>query len=271
VVFDYLKKKFQGVVPRAPQTPEEIPFGGIDGATAAYEERRQAAEALFAAGRTSEALAELETLGSELAGYGSFPLAVAVRDQIHTWAPEPGSPESPEETGREMARRHAESSVRPAPAAVRLPEGVSRVALFQGLTAEEITGLIQSTRRRAYMPGQKVVEEGRIGRELFIVTRGVLVVTMAGTAGSQVRVGTLTVGDVFGEVALLSGKPRTATVTAESQAECLEVSRQAWEEILGRHPRLQKILEETRAKRAELSAGAVLDDMRRRRGAPETR
>ena len=48
--------------------------------------------------------------------------------------------------------------------------------------------------------------------------------------------GVLTMGDVFGEVAFLTGRPRTATVIAETGAECLEIGSEAWTGILGRHP-----------------------------------
>lgn len=269
MVFDFLKKKLQemGSKPSVPDVapPAEEP--------ASYEERRGRAEALYAEGKADEAVGLLEELAAELAGAGNFPLAVAVRHQINAWQPAPARPQTPVEAAKKMVRQRAESGLHeaipdPERAAV-VPQGIQQAPLFEGLNADEIAGLIESTGRRSYTSGDVVLEEGKSGSQMYLVTRGLLGVTTSGAAGAKVRVGTLTVGDVFGEVALLTGRPRTATVVAETEAECLEISREGWEGILGRFPRLQKILEEIRETRARLAADAIVDDLRRRRDVPK--
>ena len=77
-------------------------------------------------------------------------------------------------------------------------------------------GAIESTGLTAYKAGSVVVEEGAPGDSLYVITRGALEVTTKSPDGHPVRVGTLVVGDFFGEVSLLTGKPRAATVRAES-------------------------------------------------------
>jgi CRP-like cAMP-binding protein len=134
------------------------------------------------------------------------------------------------------------------------------------MTSEEVAGFIASTGRRAFAEGECVLEEGTEGRSLFLVTRGVLRVETKGAAGGTLRMGVLTMGDVFGEVALLTGRPRTATIVAETAAECLEIGAEAWTGILGRYPRVQKVLEELHRERARFAADAILEDLRRRRG-----
>jgi len=137
--------------------------------------------------------------------------------------------------------------------------------LLEELTATEIAGLIESTGLTAYQKGQVVVEEGTPGDKLYVVTRGTLTVSTKGANGNHVRVGTLSIGDFFGEVAVLTGKPRVATVTAQTEAECLQISGTRWADLSARHPRLKELLEEALKLRAELAAEAVVDDLRKRR------
>jgi hypothetical protein len=293
VVFEFLKKKLQSTV--APV--EEKPASPAD----EYEARRSAAESLYKDGRVDDAIHELERLASDLAGAGNFPLAVAVRHQIHQWRPDRDT-ESAEQAGLKMAMLRNESGVfkRPAlPPELLAPQSeapapeppttpievpsaalpvapptepepaVARLAtispLFQELNAEEIAALIETTGRVSYPAGTAVVEEGSSGDHLYIVTRGTFGVTTGGHEGRSVRVGTLSVGDFFGEVALLTGKPRAATVTAEADAECLQITSENWNLLAAKHPRLWQLLEEAIAVRAELTAEAVVDDLRRRR------
>jgi hypothetical protein len=264
VVFEFLRKKFQDLAGSAvspePPAPEET--------AESYEVRRTRAEALHEKGATAEAVALLEQLASDLAGEGSFPLAVAVRHQISAWTA--GPPVAAAEAGAAMARaREASGTIRvPARAAApQVPEGLARSRFFAAMTSEEIAGFIASTQRRTFREGEVVLSQGEEGRSLFIVTRGVLRVEAAGAAGGTLRMGGLTMGDVFGEVAFLTGRPRTATVVAETGAECLEIGADAWNGILAPYPRVRKVLEELHRERARFAADAILDDLRRRREA----
>jgi cAMP-dependent protein kinase regulator len=258
VFLDFLKKKIQGAKVGARPEP---------GSDADYEERRQRAQALHDEGKTAEAVGALEDLASELAGAGNFPLAVAVRHQIHQWKPELDAKTTPEADASRMATQHAQSGphLKPSMSDSSIRRLVQLSPLLEEMSATEIAGLIESTGLARYQPGQVVIEEGTPGDKLYVVTRGVLRVSTKGADGNPVRVGTLAVGDFFGEVAVLTGKPRVATVTAESEAECLQISGPRWADLSSRHPRLKQMLEEALKLRAELAAEAVVDDLRRRR------
>lgn len=281
MVFDFLKKKLQEAVPK----PESRP---VPGSEADYEERRKWAENLRNQGRTSDAIRLLEELAGDLAGAGNFPLAVAVRHQIHQWRGDTSSPSAQAE-GRAMADRRQSQVLQairlpdsvpplaapPLPSREARPSGVTesqvmRVTKASGflgsLTAHDIAELIESTGLVNYRAGTVVVEEGTTGDSLHVVTRGALTVTTKGPDGHAVRVGTLLVGDFFGEVSLLTGKPRAATVTAETDAECLRIGVEKWTAMAERAPHLKTLLEGAIAVRASLSAEAVLDDLRKRRG-----
>ena len=102
VFLDFLKKKLQDAVGKGSQHPEP----GSDGD---YEERRKAAQALHDEGKPTDAVALLEALAAELAGAGNFPLAVAVRHQIHQWEPGLDRRTTPAAEASRMANQHKES------------------------------------------------------------------------------------------------------------------------------------------------------------------
>ena len=265
MVFDFLKKKLQHLASSvAPEQAPDVPPAPED-LTATYEGRRAEAEALHAKGATTAAVELLERLAADLAGNGSFPLAVAVRHQISAWSA--GPPVAAAVAGEAMAKqREASGTIRvPSREAGAIPEGLARSRVFAEMTSEEIAGFIASMERRTFREGETVLSQGEEGRSLYIVTRGVLRVETAGAGGASLRMGALTMGDVFGEVAFLTGRPRTATVVAETGAECLEIGTEAWNGILARFPRVRKVLEELHRERARFAADAILEDLRRRR------
>lgn len=261
VVFEFLKKKLQDSV--AKPAPRIVP-----GSQADYEERRKWAQNLRDQGRTADAITLLEELAGDLAGAGNFPLAVAVRHQIHQWRPDLEAGPTPADEGKEMARKRAEisGSFKPVPPENPLSRMAEASPFLGELSGEEIGGLLESTGLEKYAAGQVVVEEGTEGGSLFIVSGGTLAVTTRGAQGTSVPVGHLSVGDFFGEVSLLTGMPRAATVTALSDSECLEIRAEKWPELSSQHPRLRQLLEEAMAVRASLSAEAVIEDLRKRRG-----
>lgn len=238
------------------------------GSPADYEGRRRAAEGLHAQGLVAQAVEVLDGLAADLAGAGNFPLAVAVRHQIEEWRPGTAG-RSPAEDGRKMADLRAASGIFRAPGAPA-PASQSMTALrasplLASLSAEEIGGLIESTGLVKFSRGDVALQEGTAGDDLFVVTRGAFGVETAGADGRSVRVGTLHVGDFFGEVAVLTGRPRTATVRAEADAECLRLTARNFATLEARHPRLRPLLADEMATRAQNAAEAVLEDLRRRR------
>lgn len=263
MVFEFLKRKIQALAAEA--VPSEPP--PVAAASEGYEERRARAEALHEQGQTAEAVALLEDLAAELAGEGTFPLAVALRHQISAWSAGPPAAQTAAHDAEAMARLRKATGTFPrvgGRAAPPIPEGLERSRFFADMTSEEIAGFIASTERKTFREGELVLQEGKPGRDLYIVTRGLLRVETRTEPGKVLRMGVLTMGDVFGEVAFLTGRPRTATVVAETAAECLEIGEEAWA-ALGRFPRVRKVLEEVHEERARLTADAIVEDLRRRR------
>ncbi len=133
-------------------------------------------------------------------------------------------------------------------------QGLLASPLFQGLTEDELLTMIRELRLLSFDPGDVVITEGEPGQSLFILTAGSVKVSVRNAQGRSVRLAELRAGSFFGEMATVSGKPRTATVTAAQRCELLELDKPAIDQIAARHPRIREVLEEiyiTRATSAE--------------------
>lgn len=127
------------------------------------------------------------------------------------------------------------------PASGNLDEDVGwlrRVALFGGLSDNEQTWLAGQTREHLWLAGQPVVEQGKPGSSLFVVKEGILDVTIKGEDGTTNEVGQVRAGHVFGEMSLLTGAPRGATVTPVVDAYVAEITKEDIEPIFRDHPEL---------------------------------
>jgi CRP/FNR family transcriptional regulator, cyclic AMP receptor protein len=92
---------------------------------------------------------------------------------------------------------------------------LKRVPIFEGLDDRELERIAGSMKQRTFRAGDTVTTEGRGGVGFFVIEDGEARVTIHGD--ERRRLGP---GDYFGEVALLTDSPRTATITAESELRC---------------------------------------------------
>ena len=92
---------------------------------------------------------------------------------------------------------------------------LKRVPLFAGLERKELEQIAGSMRERTFSAGQTVTEQGAGGAGFFIVESGAAQVSVDGQQRGQIGP-----GDYFGEIALLTGSDRTATITATSDLHC---------------------------------------------------
>lgn len=94
-------------------------------------------------------------------------------------------------------------------------EMLKKVPLFAGLDGRELAQIAASMRERRVSAGDIVLEQGAGGAGFFVVAEGEADVTVDGNP-----VGTISPGDYFGEIALLTGSDRTASVTARTDMRC---------------------------------------------------
>lgn len=104
---------------------------------------------------------------------------------------------------------------------------LSDVALFSGCSAKELTELASLVDEVDLPAGKVIAREGGIGREFFVIVNGEVVVAMPD--GTSVTLGA---GSFFGEMALLDGGPRVATVSAATPVNLLVMERRAFSRLL---------------------------------------
>jgi len=105
--------------------------------------------------------------------------------------------------------------------AKREQEALARVPLFSGLSSRHVKRLADSMQEVRYMEGASVVKEGQEGDSFYVILQGEAKVV--GPGGTSVN--RLQPGDFFGEISLLDGGARTATVTTETPVTMLELKR----------------------------------------------
>ena len=114
---------------------------------------------------------------------------------------------------------------------VDLEEQLATVPLLAGLERKTRKRLSEVGKRRTYAAGDEIVKQGTTGTALYIVLSGRATVVVDGAT-----VGELSTSDFFGELALIEQHPRTASVLAAEDTECLLFP--AWEfmALLDEHP-----------------------------------
>ena len=106
-------------------------------------------------------------------------------------------------------------------------ELLKRVPLFARCGRRELEQIAQIADEVALPEGRELTREGAVGREFFVLAEGT-----ADVARDGERVRTLGDGDFFGEISLLTGLPRTATVTTTSPVRALVVTDRAFRHLL---------------------------------------
>jgi CRP-like cAMP-binding protein len=107
---------------------------------------------------------------------------------------------------------------------------LERMPLFAGLDRGQLEDVLAVGRRVSYDAGQAVVERGDPGDAMYIMLDGAAEVDVGG------RFHRLQQGDFFGEMAVLAGKPREATVTAVERVEALRIPADEFQAFLVGHP-----------------------------------
>jgi len=115
-------------------------------------------------------------------------------------------------------------------------ELLANVPLFQGLGPKELDALIPVARTVSLKTREELFHKGDEGAQAYVVIRGKLKALTTSEDGDDVVFSILGPGEVFGEIALLGGTPRTATVTAIDPCELLIIDRRDFISFLRGHP-----------------------------------
>ncbi len=128
----------------------------------------------------------------------------------------------------------------------RRVRALENVPMFGRLPAELLEELAAEAADRTYAAGERIVREGEAGSELFVVVEGDVSVL---TGDPEHTVATLGPGGFFGEMSLLTGERRSATVRARSETALVVVGHDGLRRLLRRHPELDATLSALMAER----------------------
>ena len=214
------------------------------------DDRERAADAARRAHRDDEALGLYEELVSDDLREGRITRAVSTYQRIVLWKPER------REIHQRLARKIGEAK--------EAASGLRETALFPGIPPEQLPEILQSMRPKRFAAGAEIVREGDPGDSLFLITGGSASVNTRDEDGAFVPLATLAVGDFFGEVALLTSRPRTATVRAETPVEALELTRDGLAAVRVRFPGVDKALADFHELRAQKTVESIIANRRNR-------
>jgi CRP-like cAMP-binding protein len=124
------------------------------------------------------------------------------------------------------------------------------VDLFRPLSAEELGRVMARSRPLHYAAGERVIEEGSPGDSFFVIDRGEVEVSK-NMGGARRTLARLMEGQFFGEMALLTGEPRAATVDAVTDVDLFTIDKAAFHGILVANPAIAVDISTILAERRE--------------------
>lgn len=212
--------------------------------------RLQYADALAGAGDHEEAARQYEATAKYYDDNGLTVQAIAVRKKAEKLKPL-APPPAPVPT----AGRSEPLFQRPVP----------NSPLFEVLSSEERAALVREMELEQHDEGSVIISEGDPGASMYVIVGGeVKVYTRAVGGGGTVYLAKLGEGDFFGEVSMLTGKPRTATITASRPTELLRLDKEKLDNALSRYPGIRKVLDDFYKKRAKHTVEAMIESLKKK-------
>jgi CRP/FNR family cyclic AMP-dependent transcriptional regulator len=123
-----------------------------------------------------------------------------------------------------------------------LVASISRIPFFAGLDADALGRVAATLRTRRFRRGEVVFHAGDPGDALFLIMSGEIKISLPSETGDEAILASLRPGDVFGELALLDGAPRSATATALVATEIVVLPRAAFRELIATEPAVRDAL-----------------------------
>jgi CRP-like cAMP-binding protein len=131
-------------------------------------------------------------------------------------------------------------------------EALRAVPLFSLLSERELLSVLGSAHAVAFASGAAVIQQGEKGKGFFVITDGTARVTLDGD-----ELATLSSGSYFGEMAVIDGGPRTATITAQTELSTLEITPAAFLRLVDREPVVARAFYQELSRRLEVAGNPV--------------
>jgi CRP-like cAMP-binding protein len=130
-----------------------------------------------------------------------------------------------------------------------------KVDIFSSFDEEALQKLARRLRTAPYLPGDTLVRQGADANSLYVIVEGRAKVYVANENGERAEVAELGPGNFFGEMGLMTGEPRTATVVAKTAMKTYRLDKDLFRDLLMEHPDIEEHISEVLAmRRAELDA-----------------
>jgi tetratricopeptide (TPR) repeat protein len=215
--------------------------------------RLQFADALAGSGEMDEAVAQYEQTAKYYDDNGLTVQAIAVRKKAE----------------KLQAQAAAKSPKPDADAARNEPlfnKKLPTSPLLEMLNDEERAAVAKEMELETHDEGSVIISEGEPGTSMYLIASGEVKVYTRATAGGSgsVYLAKLHEGDFFGEVSVLTGKPRTATITASQRTELLRLDKEKLDTALARYPGIRKVLDDFYRKRAKHTVEAMIESLKKK-------
>lgn len=129
--------------------------------------------------------------------------------------------------------------------------------VFAALNEDELSILARTAEQRIAPLGRPILHQGEPGSSLFLLNEGLLSVSVATPDGTHTQVGQIAPGHVFGEMSLLTGAPRGATVIPAMDSLITEIGKDSMAELLERRPQVAETLSRILAERQGQTAARM--------------
>ncbi|MEI6206096.1 MAG: sigma 54-interacting transcriptional regulator [Desulfuromonadales bacterium] len=110
--------------------------------------------------------------------------------------------------------------------------------IFQDFPPEDLDRIIHGLTEKNFHPNETIIYRGDPGYSLFLILGGTVEVTLINDEGIEYTINTQTQGDNFGEMALMTGEPRSANVKAVTEVRLAELHQDVFFELIAEHPKL---------------------------------
>ena len=115
---------------------------------------------------------------------------------------------------------------------------LKRVALFAGMSLEQIRVLTSHLEEQHFLPGEVIIYEGDFSQDLYILVSGRVRIAKDYGGSHERTLALLTQGDFFGEMAIFESAPRSATAVAEEEAELLALGPEKFKQTIYQKPEM---------------------------------
>lgn len=126
---------------------------------------------------------------------------------------------------------------------------LNHIILFKALNGDEKKTLAEKTELLNIDSNELIIEEGETGESMYVLAEGLLEVFVDNKLGHQIKVADLVPGQFFGEMSLLTGEKRTATVKAGFESVVLKIEKESIQQIIEKRPQIIEQLVEIIAER----------------------